>query len=453
MKKVKLYHNNPSLKTLKELTEYNNIVFDKNYKLEDLFSDCRTLIFSQYSSRMKVDLASSLKKNVAELTEEDITINDTLPCPCYIIVDLKRLKYIVDSDKTEFQQPTNSVIAFQNDKIKEILTDPEATYKATKRVKSGVRVLGWFKSLYYIQKGESSNGNINDWYNTHTNFIDLSPIVVNMSTSVGQQGGQFNISFPHIPMYTRFNSNNVTSFSKDGKPLENTDYTPDNAIIGDMEVRQWIKENKILDKLLTSGQMDAYKAQGTDSIHIKSMVYSQDYISWLIQPNDLLFLSFSDMDEIEDDRLSGHSYDMICLVDTVSIQRNGQGNCSVSVQGRDLMKLLVEDASMYFPNSATGKYKDIFDNTEVTRKGGDLESVYEYDGATRSKMPRDISGFLEEFYERGELNLFTIEFVVKAVISKLANIQIVPNGLFTDWYPNRTTFDYLSPKKKEETKK
>ena len=195
MGKIKLYHNNSEIKTLKDFADYNQVVFDKEFTLNVLFDENKDLIFSQYSSRDKIRLAEKLKKEISNISVKDLKISDELPCPCYIIIDVKRVKYIIDTHKTEVQVPTNSVIAFQNEEINKILKDPEATYKQARRIRSGVKVLGWFKSLYSLKHSKNSNGDIGDFYNSDVNFIDLSPIVVNLNTSVNSQGGSFSITF------------------------------------------------------------------------------------------------------------------------------------------------------------------------------------------------------------------------------------------------------------------
>nr|DAO60342.1 MAG TPA: hypothetical protein [Caudoviricetes sp.] len=455
MGKIKLYHNNSEIKTLKDFADYNQVVFDKEFTLNILFDENKDLIFSQYSSRDKIRLAKKLKKEISNISVRDLKISDELPCPCYIMIDITRVKYIIDTHKTEVQVPTNSVIAFQNEEINKILKDPEATYKQARRIRSGVKVLGWFKSLYSLKHSENSNGDIGDFYNSDVNFIDLSSIVVNLSTSVNSQGGSFSITFPHIPVYTKTNTTAVNVSSNTTTGVQNNTSNGDyDLFITNGIVAQWLKKNEVLKKIILAGQMKNYRSVDSNSLHIKSMVYSQDYISWLVQSNDLLFISFRDMDEITDDNIAGNEFDMICLVDSVSIQRNGQGNCSVTVTGRDLMKLLMEDSSMYFPAAVSNNSgnRDIFNNTETVNHHGDFYGISNVDGEQLDKgLMRGYSGFIEEFYEKHEFNLFTIEYVIKSVMSKLANIQIVPNDLFSSWAPRRTTFGYYNPKITKES--
>ena len=58
------------------------------------------------------------------------------------------------------------------------------------------------------------------------------------------------------------------------------------------------------------------------SVYAKSELDTMDYFNWLISPNDLLFISFHPLPDLVDDQLAGNSFDMIALVDSVSVSRN-----------------------------------------------------------------------------------------------------------------------------------
>ena len=153
-----------------------------------------------------------------------------------------------------------------------------------------------------------------------------------------------------------------------------------------------------------------------------------------------------DMEELTDDNLSGHHFDMIALVDNVTVNRNSPtAGISVTVTGRDLMKLITDDASLFFPAGVAASNGRIFDNTETTIKGGDLESVMRYKGAeNQDGSPRQLTNMINVFAQ--EPNDFSIDFVIKTIISHLANLQIVPDDLFVSWGDKRTMFSDFKPK-------
>ena len=243
-----------------------------------------------------------------------------------------------------------------------------------------------------------------------------------MNTNVNENGGNFSISFPHIPIYIGATSNmtphvmlqnGINAAGVDKEQTTNYQYTDENEKINNVS---------------------------------KSTTLSFDYFEWLIQPNDLLFISFDDMKDLVDDDLAGHTFDMIALVDSISVSRNANGVISVDVSGRDLMKLITDDSSMWFPKGVSAGGNNVFQNTETVNKGGDLSSIFRNNGFNSNgdnplRLP---NGMITIF--ACEPNDFSIDFVLKTIVSHLANIQIVPDNLFTSWGNKRTTFSTLKPK-------
>jgi hypothetical protein len=116
------------------------------------------------------------------------------------------------------------------------------------------------------------------------------------------------------------------------------------------------------------------------------------------------------------------------------------------VTGRDLMKLITDDASIFFPAGVAASDGRIFDNTETTMRGGDQKSLMRYKGTkNQDGSPRQLTHMINVFAE--EPNNFSIDFVLKTVISHLANLQIVPDDLFFSWGDERTTFNDFEIKK------
>ena len=92
---------------------------------------------------------------------------------------------------------------------------------------------------------------------------------------------------------------------------------------------------------------------------------------------------------------------------------------------------------------AANDKSQIFANSESAGLQGDINEV---DGLNGSYVPvdrlRGISGemtFMSVNYNR------TIDFVLKSVVSLLANIQVVPDSVFEDWGDRRTRFAEITP--------
>lgn len=420
MKRVlRLFCNNTALNNLKLFSEFYKIRFTKDFTIDDFFEFNRKIIFDQLSKTALQELAKKKEKSIEDLTPLDIDVNVTLPCPSYLQIAEEYISYSLVAKNTNFQSSEISVIAFEDENIRAVLNN--TTTEISSNVKTmcpGCRVIGWFKSMYFADKKNTSNG-VDDIYNNAQNFFDLSSFVISMNTSVNEGGGNFTISFPHIPIYGSLPQDIIShiaflkGINKAGWGVNQTNnyqYTDVNGNVEDVS---------------------------------KSSIFSFDYFEWLIQPNDLLFLSFDNLDDLVDDNLSGQSYDMIALVDNVSVSRNASGTITVDVSGRDLMKLIIEDSSLHFPMGVSSGSNNIFQNTETVIKGGDLSSIYRYKTDNYSAI-RGLNGMINVF--ACEPNDFSIDFVIKTIISHLANIQIVPNNLFTSWGDKRTTFSSLKPK-------
>lgn len=410
MSDYRLYHNNPNIETLKEYVDSYKIRLDKSFTLKDFFNKNKEIIFNQLDTLQLLELGKKKNKSIEDLTSADIDENIVLPCPCYFFIDDKYVNYSIAVKNTNFQIQETDFIAFADKQIKNIISENsvylDKKQKDIERFKPGCRIIGWFKSLYY--SGKEGNGNINNIYDSTSNFIDITPFVTNINTSVSNSGGSFSFTLPHIPLYY------------DNYFVLDTDY---------VNVKKFFDSEQLKNSYINEKELQ-----------VKTEFSSLDYFEWLIQHNDLLFISFNDMEELTDDNLSGCVFDMIGLVDTVSVNRNpSSANISITVSGRDLLKLITDDSSIYFPTGVAASNGRIFDNTETTNKGGDLESIMRFKGVdNQDGTPRQLTNMLNIFAE--EPNDFSIDFILKVVVSHLSNLQIVPDNLFSSWRDKRTKF-------------
>lgn len=428
MANLKLFCNNPNLKTLKQFADYYKLrVVDKKkdeksncITLDEFFEYNKDVIFSQLSTTELQQLAKKKSKKIDDLSSSDLDKNVILPCPSYLFINEKLVNYSVIAKNTNFQIQKIDSIAFEDESIRDIIdaSTSQVNY-AIKRSKPGCRVIGFFKSLYFSgKKNEGDSGHIDNIYDSSQNFTDISPFVISLNTSVNNSGGSFSMSLSHIPVYTEKFQDDILIRNIFTKGINAENYVDKN-------------QNK-----------DFYF---DDQMSIKAEINSLDYFEWLIQPNDLLFISFDNMDDLVDDNLADNTFDMIALIDNVSISRNATGAVSVDISGRDLMKLITDDSSIFFPKGVSAGNKSIFDNTETVLQGGDLDSVIYKGAENQDGTPRQITGLLDIF--ASEPNDFSIDFVLKTVVSHLANMSIVPSDLFVSWGDKRTTFSMLKPKK------
>ena len=427
----KLYHNNPNVKTLEEFCQISGVHFDDKYKLKDFFEDNRQNILNQMDNFQKVEYISEngLNKKVVDLEASDLKIDMTLPCPLTLVILKRLVTYTIAEKQQTIQEPVFDTVALQDAQIRSSCLDDNIRFSLApfvRKERMACSVVGFFKTMYYNKQGSSNKdlGKADGIYQMSSNFINISDYIFQLNTSVGQQGGSFSFSLPHVPLYRRDEENLHidNSFA-----MKESDNVLNRYINGDFMTLDDFNETPV----------------------VKSELSSMNYFSWLISKNDLIFISFNEVDPsmLEDDNIAGNSFDMIGLVDNVSLSKDSQGNITVNVSGKDLMKLLSDDSSIYFPNATTVNQGNFFDNVEGALRSGDAAGVDTTNGKTKDNpMRMPSTGSIKPFNE--ECNGFTIDYIIKVVIKELTNTQICPSEIFSSWKERRTKFVNLTPKNK-----
>lgn len=412
METVTLFHHNSSLKTLQDFMDAEGI---KGISADDLFKDNQETIFNQMSPDDKAAYAKENGKD--SITKDDLKSSMTLPCPCVLKIHCKYVTREVAISQTNFEENTDNLYAFENDHIQNILQD--GGYRidtSTRKYKPGCCVFGWFKSLYYVK--EQSGGKIlriDDNKSGERNFIEISQFIMNLSTDVSADGGSFSFTVPVIHSVA---ASDLSVSNKDDKNIST--YEKRKAMRTDM---YYFNNNK-----------EFFHKIGVNTFH-------SNFFNWLIQSNDLVFISF---EELEMERDSGiKMFDMIGLVERVTESQDANGNGTITVSGRDLMKLINDDSSLFFNTSSAWGNSQIFANEESAGKQGDIRDVGSNDAKLTSmqrirRSTNEIDVFAAPFNRN-------ISFIIKGVISQLANIEVVPGETFTAWGDRRTKFNDLYP--------
>jgi len=255
----------------------------------------------------------------------------------------------------------------------------------------------WCKSLSITDKLEGG-------------LLDVTPFIVACNTTVGKNGGQFNLQFPPTP---------CTIF-KDGSQ----------NFLG------WIWETKEGVEMFAgpSGKVEYFsqtelfeRINDTDWVGTPDLIRTQFYFHNIIKSNDLVFIKFEEL-ELEENRentslkrsvvtdLAGGVYDMIGLVDSnqQSVDPNTM-EVTITVSGRDLIKLFIEDGT-YFYNleNISGQF----------RVAGEA--------ARESELMRRLVGDNTLYY----LNLYqntSIKHVLQFIIQQLSTIRIADDSVFQGW--------------------
>jgi len=146
----------------------------------------------------------------------------------------------------------------------------------------------------------------------------------------------------------------------------------------------------------------------------------------LFQQNDLVFIKFEKLDLetnrkagfenmlVESSQLPDQVFDLIGLVDFTAENTNSEdGNITVDINGRDLMKVFIEDGTYFFPF-------EVSKGSEYIASGGK-------DNALTSRMFFN-GGISSLQFSQGEPSIVDI---FQFVISQLSNITVCPDELFS----------------------
>jgi hypothetical protein len=427
--------------TIAEFAEQNFIAIKREsaqsdgIDLKDLFEGNRELIFVQMSSKQKLSFYEQFGK--IPQSAADLDINMKIPAGTLIITLAKYVNKLTAIEQTNIQVDEEKFSVFNYEAIQNIIYNPSYLPAGMgSKFSPSVSVFGWFKTFYTITQydGVAVKG-INK---EHPGFFNLSPFIMAVNTNVGDNGGNFAITLPIIDMGSRLK-----------------DYfgnNPDGTIDYSMFITS---QSSIFTKLKRS------EVDGTMIPKVRLETADNNFFSKAISNNDLIFISFEKL-EMEDrkdnwsDYLDGkvvnsRAFDMIGLVDSVSFNVDANGNGSVVVNGRDLMKLLIDDGSFFFNFSQTNGASEIFLNLgEASHRRGDWIDVDQQHTATPdpANRLRRISTEIDALVNRPDIDIDTI---LKAVLSQLANIEVVPSAVFADW-ENKTTYSHLVPKPKQDNK-
>lgn len=427
-----LYHHDKSVLDISAFIE-RNYIFGITPK--ELFDFNRDLIFKQMTSDDVADFMKKIgkKSKDGKLTKDDLKEDMTLPCPCNLKINSSKVTAEIAINQTNLQVNLDDYYAFADEKIQDIIQDEGYRIDSLTKRHPDCQVFGWFKSMYYV--GEMQSGDA--LRQSNTGFVDLSRHIMSMNTLSDKNGGSFSFRLPII------NAKGFMSVLMKKNPSE----------------KDWAQKGqseKNSANLYEYGEKEYYSKSSFAEVEA-------NYFNWLISSNDLIFLSFEKLamepdrknKDYENDKdhwgintaISGNVYDMIGLIDNVSVKTDANsGNAYVEVSGRDLMKLFIEDGSFFFNPSTTSDPSTVFVNDQSYGKQGDIKEADQVKNNYNDPINRlrRITGEIDVFANRINMD---IGYILKGVISQLANIEVVPDYVFDSWGEDRTKFVELYPKK------
>lgn len=425
---ILLYNREKKIK-MEDFIERNHIY---GIKAQELFDQNKELIWQQYTETDKKNEEASNGK--WPTSANDLTVNSYLPAPCSLRINPSKITRELAISQINAQVNTEDYYAFADEKLQEVFQDEGYTISDNTKRSPTCSVIGWFKSLYYIGLNVRKDPIYKQKF---PEFSDLSRHIISLSTSVGANGGSFVMRLPIISMQ------------------------------GGAVVRVFDSGEEKLGGYLSKNDA-SYEYGDNGEYYVKSSFddIEGNYFNWLISSNDLLFISFEKLDmelirQTTDDiynsdtdtfeigtKLAEGIYDMIGLVDEVKVVTNPQNSDGyVEVTGRDLMKLLIDDGSFFFSNANATDPSTVFAN-ENSSQQGDIKGANFLNENYNNPINRLrlIGGEIEIFKDRYYME---ISYILKGVMSRLANVEIVPSYVFDSWGNERTKYIDLEPEKKE----
>ena len=440
---ILLYHRGKRM-TIADYMERNYIYSISPQELFDLNKDLIWSQFTDYDKELEKIGSGKWPESI-----DDLKLNTMfLPSPCVLRINPSKVTAELAIAQTNAQVNTEDFYAFAAEKIQDIYQNEGYRIADSSKRSPDCSVVGWFKSLYYVSLDAKGKKTIKMEKNDFTEFADLSRHIVSLATSMTSNGGSFTMRLPIISA----RSAGVSTIHEILKGKN-----------GEREYGDMVGQKGSVTKSDVSyeyGEKGEYYAKSSfDDIEA-------NYFNWLISSNDILFISFEklDMELVKETadwysgdvdnfnistKLAEGIYDMIALVDEVKVVTNSQSSDAyVEITGRDLMKLLIEDGSFFFNPSTTSDPSTVFANEQSYGKQGDIREADVMNNTYNNPINRlrRVTGEIDIFANRINMD---ISYILKGVISQLANVEVVPGYVFETWGEDRTKYIELEPEKKQ----
>lgn len=319
-------------------------------------------------------------------------------------------------------------------------------------------------------KTQNDEGKFRDY-----SIFDLTPFLQSVNIGTTETGGNFSLSLIPIDGFIQINQNfDVTGIWSPHKQryLKFDGNSQPNFIfkrIIDIQSSQSTVSTKEDGTRYQGKSLNgiSYPATATDGVKF-SYMHSEVFFKNLISENDVVFIqmdpnALKDDEEgdlnrttvnvikkVKEDRIDDffincsnikfHSWDLIGLVDTNSLSLSYEdNNTDVTVSGRDLMKLLLEDGTHFFAKSfANDEAESVFNNVNLPNAGDSGNASNQAISTTKKRSLNRLfsTGLIDMLYNTNQRN---IQFVMNLLISRLANIEICPSEVFQT-YSDKTEF-------------
>ena len=373
---------------------YDNVHFD----LANYFDVDKSLVVSILKQQTQSNSASEPSSNNSLYFDLPIKIGTVLALPLSKI------------DRQVLSTETNQVISsvdfqcFFAKQLVDLLSDKgyERSFKTNaQEFKGDIREIFPYISVWVWSRSLSISSISDNDIGYEHRILNITPYVISLNTNVTESGGNFSINLAPITADIYNKSKSDSSYLGKGWKVSDGNQKASSFNNGDY----------------VSHNFSHYVENG-------ELKRSRMYFDKVLQANDVVFIKFEKL-KLEDKRqnldeletilvqdLPNQIFDMIGLVDNISLDsQHSSSNISITVAGRDLAKLLIEDGVYFYP-------------TEFTADG-----IFANSGATNTRLKR--FGSNSKYLSRFMLPNQTVDKSLKFIINNLGTIEICPTSLFS----------------------
>lgn len=443
---TKIYYRNAELSSIKALFESEKI---KDISINDFLDTKdpnteiknRDALFTAYTEQQKKDLNLNSSSDI----KEDTPIYP--PAVLWIQRDKTTLDLITSESRFIKKEDFDSFLSMAQKNLVE-----NRDYVKSQAIKSYPECTLWVWSKSIERKLTNTDS-------IRGVILNLTDFIQDLRTNLTETGGNFQITLPFIPMVGNIGEigENIIAGQRSIPGGWGIDKTNENKIINeDGSVERVYNE-----ELHTSGllNINIVSNKNDSPYSLDNSLRKIDVGTVGLNVNDIVFIKYERLAVehnqyindlyVDPSALNNEVFDMIGLIDSVTRNTSNANDVSITVTGRDCMKLILDDGSFFFPNS----YSD------PNAKGGIFKNIDENRGDginTFNNLKRTENGSAGRFIVTGMImpmflpTARTIENVVSLLIKTLANIEICPDELFEPYGDKRTKFRKEKVKQKKQ---
>lgn len=379
-----------------DITVANFLAQFKNIKLTSRqFLDLAINRPIKIATEQSLNLTTNLQHiTAAYVTQEDLDKNVTNQTPDNVVIkkgtEVGLPNSAIKRNTTNTVQPDvfnmSQNSAFIASKLRELFQDPNYTQSIA--AKDGT----------YFGRKDNNDISVFIWIRSVNSWYNISAFVENLRTSVNATMGTFEFTVSPIKgIY--------------------------NQAIGDIEIGWGFDDvrgydnGSIRNQTVSKTVISKYKKTPSSTMlpdPSANLIRETFFFNTVLQENDLVYIRFEKLDAEKENiakktvfgenDVPGNIYDMIGLLDNVNTTTTPDG-VRTSIQGRDLMKMLIEDGSIFFPEQFAF---NIFQNEDSKL-------------AKRNMMAVESSALLSQNY-----SFKSIELIVKFIFNQFSNIGYIP---------------------------